>query len=183
VTPLVQARIETAAERVAGKPRTSARTVPTAVARSAPGSSLWPAGLRVLLLDGDGVERRVLGELLAGCRPAVVRVDRAPDVGSAVGAAAAREHDVLLLVLRPQEELGAEAVEELLAALPTLPLFLLVEAEDEGVALAAVARGAQGYLVKDPSVARLLVPELRQAALRHRRVLALGRALRKRPFR
>ena len=89
----------------------------------------------------------------------------------------ARPHDLILLGLpRPagRDAGGFDAIPDLAA---TLPVVVLGGLDDEDVALEAVHRGAQDYLVKDRLTADLLVRSIRYARERHRLLAERNRRL------
>jgi diguanylate cyclase (GGDEF)-like protein len=76
--------------------------------------------------------------------------------------------DVVLLDLRPAEALGIESCARLLHEAPETPVVLLTDLADEAEAKAALALGAQDYLVKGRFSAGVLGRAIRYAIERHR---------------
>lgn len=71
--------------------------------------------------------------------------------------------DAVLLDLRLPDSDGLETVADFRAAVPDVPVVVLTMRDDEALALQAVARGAQDYLVKDLITIQLLVRSIRYA--------------------
>lgn len=60
-----------------------------------------------------------------------------------------QKFDVVLLDLRLPDSVGLETIQQFRAAVPNLPIVVLSGTNDENLAMQAVAKGAQDYLVKD----------------------------------
>lgn len=124
--------------------------------------------MRVLLVEDDPVYAAVLRSTLAfaGGGPWVVE--------SVESFAAARERltrrgvDAALLDLRLPDVSGLDAVSRLCAEFPTVPVLVLTALDDESLALEAVQKGAQDYLVKGQVEEHLLPRSIRYAIERKR---------------
>ncbi len=124
--------------------------------------------MRVLLVEDDPVYAAVLRSTLAfaGGGPWVVE--------SVESFAASRERlmrgsvDAVLLDLRLPDANGLEAVSQLCAEFPTVPVLVLTALDDESLALEAVQSGAQDYLVKGQVEEQLLPRSIRYAIERKR---------------
>jgi serine phosphatase RsbU (regulator of sigma subunit) len=102
--------------------------------------------LTVLLVeDDDGDARLVQDELLE--RLPKARLLRSRTLAEAVQALKGRI-DCVLLDLGLPDATGIDAVSRLRAAIPAAPLIVLTGLDDEAAGLAAVAAGAQDYLLK-----------------------------------
>ena len=129
--------------------------------------------MRVLLVEDDPVYAAVLRSTLAfaGGGPWVVE--------SVESFAAARERlarggiDAVLLDLRLPDANGLDAVSHLSGEFPTLPVLVLTALDDEALALEAVQKGAQDYLVKGQVEEHLLPRSIRYAIERKRNTDAL----------
>lgn len=105
-----------------------------------------PETLTVLLVeDDDGDARLVQDELLE--RLPKARLLRSRNLAEAVQALKGRI-DCVLLDLGLPDATGIDAVSKLRAAMPAAPLIVLTGLDDEAAGLAAVAAGAQDYLLK-----------------------------------
>ncbi|MFC5997289.1 PP2C family protein-serine/threonine phosphatase [Quadrisphaera sp. GCM10027208] len=136
---------------------TAARRPPTAAA---------PAPARLLLVEDDDGDAFLVTELLAETGPAW-EVVRARSVAEATEALRQRTAVVLLDLGLPDGE-GIDALRSVLAAAGDAAVVCLTGLDDEHRGVAAVAAGAQDYLVKDEVDANLLHRALRYAVERRR---------------
>ena len=126
-----------------------------------------PQSARVLLVEEDpGDAARVLSAL-GQSGVASFRVTAVPNPRAAAAELRVRPHDLVLLGLSRAAggDDGFDAIRDLGE---TLPVVVLGSVDDEEVAVEAVHRGAQDYLVKDRLTADLLVRSVRYARERHR---------------
>lgn len=77
-------------------------------------------------------------------------------------------YQAILLDLTLPDRVGLEAVTYLQNEIPSVPLIVLCEPEDESLAVKAVQAGAHDYLVKKHLSTELLVRSIRYAIERHR---------------
>jgi serine phosphatase RsbU (regulator of sigma subunit)/DNA-binding NarL/FixJ family response regulator len=109
------------------------------------------------------------------------------DVASFGSLAAATEEkrlvDCALVDLSLPDATGLEVIESVLLAMPEVPVVVLTGAEDEQLALQAVERGAQDYLVKRRVDPEVLGRSVRYAIERKRAEVQRGELLRARAAR
>ena len=74
-----------------------------------------------------------------------------------IAEAQANHFDLALLDLTLPDSDGLETVENFTEAIPNLPAIVLTNASDENLAMAAISRGAQDYLIKGEITPNLLV--------------------------
>jgi serine phosphatase RsbU (regulator of sigma subunit) len=79
---------------------------------------------------------------------------------------AAPDPGCILLDLNLPDALGMEAVRQVIAAAPAAPVVVLTGLAEEGAGLAAVAAGAQDYLIKGQSAPDVFLRAIRYAAQR-----------------
>lgn len=84
-------------------------------------------------------------------------VTRAERLSEGIAKASTNHFDIALLDLSLPDSDGLETVENFIAAVPDLPAIVLTIASDEKLALAAIGRGAQDYLIKGEITPDLLV--------------------------
>jgi len=84
--------------------------------------------------------------------------------------------DVVFVDLTLPDSDGLETVDALHAAAPDLPIVVLTGVTDENVALAAVSRGAQDYLVKGQTNSPMIIRTIRHAIDRKQAEVSLQRA-------
>lgn len=103
---------------------------------------------RLLLVEDNPADARLVRELLRECRGGRLQVVHAGRLEHALELAATEPVDVMLLDLTLPDSSGLDTVRRACASVPELPIVVMTGVEDEDVALRAVAEGAQDYLVK-----------------------------------
>ncbi|MDQ4126125.1 MAG: hybrid sensor histidine kinase/response regulator [Actinomycetota bacterium] len=126
--------------------------------------------IRVLVVEDNPADVRLLEVALATDQRSRYEVDAVGSVSDAVRLLAAYEYDAVLLDLTLPDSNGLATFERLRDAAPNLPIVILTQVEDDGLALQAVATGAQDYLVKGQTNSVLLGRTLRHAVERQRLV-------------
>ena len=122
----------------------------------------------MLLVEEDPGDVAHVRSVLERSSPASFTVVAVADARAAAVELRARPHDLILLGLsRPAARYGGgfDAIRDLAK---TVPVVVLSGLDDEDVAVEAVHRGAQDYLVKDRLTVDLLVRSIRYARERHR---------------
>jgi two-component system, cell cycle response regulator len=131
--------------------------------------------ISVLLVDADQDRARTLSERLAqdeGRGPRLL-VEHAGELRQALERLARGGVDVILLDLMLPDSEGLGSFEQAFAFAPDVPVVVLTDLDDQGVAVSAVKGGAQDYLVRDEVDRTLLVRSIRYAIERHRLLSAL----------
>ncbi len=113
------------------------------------------ASIRVLIADSQALLRESLSILLAA-HEALTVVGCAEDLAAAARLAAELHPDVIVTDLILPDGRGAEVIGCLTAAWPQARLIALTTASDEETVAAAVAVGAQGYILKNRPAADLI---------------------------
>jgi serine phosphatase RsbU (regulator of sigma subunit) len=121
--------------------------------------------LRVLLVEDDDGDAFLVTELLAELSERIL-VRRVDTLASAVSAPL--RADCVLLDLQLPDAVGLTALTRLRQHAPATAIVVLTGQRDEAIGIAAVASGAQDYLVKDQVDGLLLVKALRYAWERKR---------------
>src|SRR5712691_6152050 len=135
------------------------------------------AATRLLIVEDDRQYARVLGELLTAGTPNleiahVTRIDEACHRVDSGGV------DVVVLVLGLADAEVLQALAALEGGVTEIPVVVLTGRADEELALDALKRGAEDYLVKDAVDSLTLVRAIRYAMERHRGVRDLARVTR-----
>ncbi len=128
-----------------------------------------PLHLRVLLVEDDAAYAAMLGrEFEASSFPVVL--DCAASLADALRRKPFGEVDAVLLDLNLPDSQGLDTLERLVPAVGGIPIVVLTAYDDDRLALLAVQRGAQDYLVKGevdgPSLARAIRHARERASLR-----------------
>ena len=131
--------------------------------------------LHILLIEDNAAEAFLLQESLA-------QVSRPPDVihadtlDSALRYLKENSIDAILLDLALPDSEGLATLEQANAAADYLPIIVLTGLEDEAVAIEAVRKGAQDYLIKGQTGARQLMQTILRAIERKRLERALAQS-------
>lgn len=131
--------------------------------------------LRVLLVEDDPAEAFLLQESLMQV-PKPPSVTHADTLGRALQSLGENPIDAVLLDLALPDSFGIVTLEKMNAAAGHLPIIVLTGLADEEVAVEAVRKGAQDYLIKGQTGARQLMQTILRAIERKRleRELALS---------
>ena len=129
--------------------------------------------MRLLLVEDDAVYAGVLRSTLAFTGGGQWVVETAASFASARERLGKGGIDAVMLDLRLPDVSGLDAVDHLCAEFPTLPVVVLTALDDEKLALEAVQRGAQDYLVKGQVEEQILPRAIRHAVERKRNTDAL----------
>ena len=122
----------------------------------------------VLLVDADRRRASAIARLLGDAALESFRTTPVGSFEAAVRQLSQGPFDVVLLDLALPDAPGLQAVSDLLAAAPDLPVVVLSSLDDERFALEAVLHGAQDYLIESEVDAGLLRRSIRHAIERKR---------------
>ena len=126
------------------------------------------SAIRVLLVEDNPADARLVRERLAEATGGPFQVDCVDRLGAGVGRLADGGVDVLLLDLGLPDSQGLATFSKLHARQPAVPVVVLSGAADEQLAIQAVQAGAQDYLVKGTETGQGLTRALRYAIERKR---------------
>ena len=130
-------------------------------------------GARVLVVEDDDRDFEILCRT-AGSLEGLV-LTRAASLTQAISKIAERAPDIILLDLHLPESDGLETVDAIRKEAPNSVIVVLSGLADDVVALQAVARGVQDYLVKGEMSRRVLTRALNRSIVRHEHRRALAR--------
>ncbi len=131
--------------------------------------------IRVLLIEDNPGDARLIREILARARGAQFELERVERLSTALERLTAGGIDAILLDLTLPDSSGLNTFFKVHARAPHVPITVLSGFDDEVVAIRAVREGAQDYLVKGQVDRNLLVRALRYAIERKRSEEALQR--------
>ncbi len=131
---------------------------------------------RVLVVEDHPPDRELIEVLLADAPSAVFKSEHAEFLADAVQRTAQGGFDVVLLDLSLPDSDGIDACIAVHEQSTAVPIVVLTGLDDEDLAVEAVKRGAQDYLVKGRIDSQLLCRSLRYAIERKRAEAALERA-------
>lgn len=124
--------------------------------------------IRVLLIEDNPVEQRLIQESLAEIDHGSILLTSADRLGSGIELLRQNSFDILLLDLNLPDSMGLETVCAALEHAADLPIVAMSALGDRETAVQAVALGAQDYLVKGEFDPPLLERTLRYAIERQR---------------
>ena len=119
--------------------------------------------LRLLVVEDDPVDRTMLNRLLKRSSLAVAEINCVDRVARALECVGQSSFDVILLDLGLPDSEGMDAVMQLQAEAPDIPIIVLTGLDDEEAATRAVQKGVQDFLVKGQVDGNLLVRSIRYA--------------------
>ena len=132
-------------------------------------------GIRVLLIEDNPADARLLGELLRETGAGRVKMEHVEELGAAVEFLYREQFDVILLDLSLPDGQGLETIARVHSHAPKVPIVVLTGLDDEAIAVRALRSGAQDYLVKGRVDGDLLLRSIRYASERGRAIEALER--------
>lgn len=119
--------------------------------------------LRLLIVEDDIIDRKLLERLLAKSSLDVAEVRCADRLSTAVDLLRESPVDLVLLDLGLPDSRGTESVIELQIHAPRVPIVVLSGLDDEDTALTAMQKGVQDYLIKGQVDSTLLMRSIRYA--------------------
>jgi diguanylate cyclase (GGDEF)-like protein len=133
--------------------------------------------IRVLLIEDNPGDARLIREMFAEAASAPFEAVHEEGLDGALEALRREPCDAVLLDLSLPGSQGLEAFRNLREQMPELPVVVITGRDDEKLAVEAVQRGAQDYLVKGQLTSALLVRSVRYAIERQRLLAELKRRL------
>ncbi|MDY7013870.1 MAG: response regulator, partial [Cyanobacteriota bacterium] len=124
--------------------------------------------LKILLIEDNPAEARLLQEVLKSFDLQQFCLVRAKRLGEALNLLHEDCFDAILLDLTLPDSVGLDSLKPLIAEAPRVPIVVLTNMNDDRLALEAVRRGAQDYLVKRHVNVEVLVRSLHYAIERKR---------------
>jgi signal transduction histidine kinase len=124
--------------------------------------------LQVLLVEDNAGDARLLREMFSKEKAGSFELTHLLRMSEAVVHLAKGEVDVVLLDLGLPDGHGLDTVRRAHAVAPGVPVIVLTGLDDEALAAAAMAEGAQDYLIKGQIENRALPRALRHAIERYR---------------
>mgnify|MGYP001799924795 FL=1 len=124
--------------------------------------------MNILLIEDNLAEARLLQEFLKDTsfnEFSLAHVQRLSEALDAIGDDSSQPclYNKILLELTLPDSQGLESLKPLMARAPCLPIVVLTNTNDEQLAIEAVRKGAQDYLVKRQINPQLLIRSLRYA--------------------
>ena len=129
--------------------------------------------IRILLVEDEPDYAQAMFERLSLEPQQVFRIHLSTCLTEALAHLAKEGVDVILLDLVLPESKGLETFERVCEQAPEIPIVVLTAVDNDSLALEAVRRGAQDFLVKGQADQKLIARVIRYAIERHRMQSAL----------
>jgi PAS domain S-box-containing protein len=129
--------------------------------------------LKILLIEDVPAEARLIRELISEVARDEACVEQAASLHQGLDALEAGDYDVVLLDLSLPDSYGLETLQQVRAAMPQAAVVVLTGRDQEDIAVKAVEKGAQDYLVKGQVNGRAILRAVRYAMARARALEAL----------
>ena len=124
--------------------------------------------VKILLIEDDPAEARLLQEVLKSFNLQLFSLVHVNRLQTALEKLKGERFDVILLDLTLPDSQGLSSVETLVRQAPNLPIVVLTNTNDDKLAIEAVRRGAQDYLIKRKINVDVLVRSVQYAIERQR---------------
>jgi DNA-binding NarL/FixJ family response regulator len=128
----------------------------------------------VLLVEDNLGDARLIQEMLLEIPGARFDLECADRLAAGLERLSAGKGDVVLLDLSLPDSSGLDTFLKTQAHVPHVPIIVLTSLDDEVMALDAIQKGAQGYLVKDHVNSSILVRSIRSAIDQQRMLRETG---------
>lgn len=139
---------------------------------SGPEENKGAATLRILIVEDDEVDALWVTRALQKSRTVRYAALRAGTLTQALGLLKKETFDLILSDLKLPDAMGLEIYQALAQHAPALPIILWTgNVLDEGVAISAVQKGAQDYLIKGQVDEKVLLRSLAYAVERKKLIL------------
>jgi serine phosphatase RsbU (regulator of sigma subunit) len=132
--------------------------------------------LSVLLIEDNPLDARLIREIMKVSRTLACTIESAGSLSSGLALLKAGTYDAALLDLTLPDSEGINTYLEMHKAAPGMPVIILTGVDDESLALEAMQRGAQDYLVKGQLSRNHLERSLSYALERHKILDELSRS-------
>ena len=132
--------------------------------------------IKILLIEDNPGDARLIREMLADAPAQDIAIEGASRLSQGLDYLGQGKIDLVLLDLDLPDSRGLDTFLKASTHAPSIPFVILTGLDDEDLALAAMERGAQDYLVKGKMDGRRLLRVVRYATERKKRQEALQQA-------
>lgn len=123
---------------------------------------------RILLVEDNPADIDLIRELLPETGSPVFRIDSASRLSEALARLRAEKFDLVLLDLGLPDSMGLETFHTLIEAGPDIPTIVMTGNDNQELAVSALKKGAQDYIVKGQVTGSMLVRSVLYALERKR---------------
>ena len=131
------------------------------------------SNIEVLLVEDNPGDARLIQELLSDAKMACFEIEVVERLSDSLEALSERRFDVVLLDLSLPDSSGLDTLKKVLSSTQQVAIIILTALSDEDLAVEAMRKGAQDYLVKGHVDEHLLSRAIRYAIERRRAEEAL----------
>lgn len=128
----------------------------TTIDRRSSGTKRNVREYKVLLVEDNPEDAEYIQEILAEVPQPLFRVDWADRLAAGISLLSKNQFDVILLDLSLPDSQGLDSVSRIKTHFPNVPIVVLTGLDDQEIAVAAIKKGVQDYLVKGEAVRLLL---------------------------
>lgn len=132
--------------------------------------------VRVLLIEDSAADARLIGEFLKGTLLYRFQLTHVERLKEALQRLKTTAYEVILLDLTLPDSEGLTSLEQLLSSVSSIPILVLTNNSNPELAMEAVRRGAQDFLIKRHINHEVLVRSLRYSIERKQQAEALRQA-------
>ncbi len=129
--------------------------------------------IKLLIIESDSADTQFIRESLMGDQRLSFHIFHAENLEAGLELIGKEPIDIVLLDLFLPDNHGLGTVVKLQTYAPSTPFVILTSLDDETIAVEAVRRGAQDYLIKGQVNSKMLSRIIRYALERHRMQLEL----------
>jgi DNA-binding NarL/FixJ family response regulator len=132
--------------------------------------------LEIILIEDNPGDARLIREMVADADPSAFNLVSADTLKAAQDMLSGHDTDVILLDLSLPDSRGLDTFNAVHESFPDIPVVVLTALDDEDIAIEALHKGAQDYLVKGRVDGQLLIRSVRYAIERQRLLIELDLA-------
>jgi signal transduction histidine kinase len=120
--------------------------------------------IRVLLIEDDEIDRRLVERLLTRCpQPLKFSIESSGTLSGAIEYLSKAKFDIIIADLGLPDSSGIETIRKINELKPNIAIVVLTGLDDEETGLLAIKNGAADYLVKGRELENVLVRTIRYA--------------------
>jgi diguanylate cyclase (GGDEF)-like protein len=133
-----------------------------------------PLPLRILHVEDDMIDTRLVQKILQAIPVYSVDCDHADSINGALDFLKSQDYDIILLDMRLPDGFGLDLIRAVKDIAPDKPIVILSGVDDMDLTLKAVQYGAEEYLLKDELNSSILMRSIRYAMDHKQRELELA---------
>jgi PAS domain S-box-containing protein len=117
--------------------------------------------IKILVVEDNPGDARLIQEMLAESAEAQFVITHTDKLSKALDYLANEHYDIILLDLGLPDSFGLDTFAKIHSRKPQIPIIILTGLDDKNLALKAVRKGAQDYLIKGQCGSALLINSIR----------------------